>query len=88
MKSVKNQINTYTNRIVVQTKNNIGKCGPLSHVINATLTSTCDKILTPLSGFWFSLFGSLILFFPTLIVSVKLANLYQKFKPNGLYVEA
>lgn len=29
------------------TKHELGQCGPLNLVINATLTATCDKIVLP-----------------------------------------
>ncbi|RZC39781.1 prominin-like protein, partial [Asbolus verrucosus] len=72
------QVQHYLDRIVDKTSVEVGECGPISLVINATLTSTCDKILLPWNGFWFGLFWSLLLFIPTIIVSVKLATLYQK----------
>lgn len=98
----------------------LGKCGPLSMVVDGVLTSTCDKIIKPIvsyaifdaftilkifyiknlwkllffvlfffgiivmlffqNGFWFGVFWSLILFIPTIILSVKLSSLYKKFK--------
>ncbi|XP_015838370.2 prominin-like protein isoform X2 [Tribolium castaneum] len=76
-----NLVQTYIDRVVTKTELEVGQCGPLSIVINATLTSTCDKILTPWNGYWFGLFWSLLLFIPTIIVSVKLATLYQKHSP-------
>ncbi|XP_068914419.1 prominin-like protein isoform X4 [Tenebrio molitor] len=72
------QVQTYIDRVVDKIKNEVGRCGPLSLVIDATLTSTCDKILLPWNGYWFSLFWSVLLFVPTIIVSVKLATLYKK----------
>ncbi|XP_063917747.1 prominin-like protein isoform X2 [Zophobas morio] len=73
-----NQVQTYIDRVVDTTEYEVGQCGPLSLVINATLTSTCDKILLPWNGYWFGLFWSVLLFIPTIIISVKLATLYQK----------
>jgi hypothetical protein len=72
------QVQTYIDRVVDKIKNDVGRCGPISLVIDATLTSTCDKILLPWNGYWFSLFWSVLLFVPTIIVSVKLATLYKK----------
>lgn len=41
------------------------------------------------NGFWFSILCSLVLFIPTIILSVKLGNLYQKLEPYpGPLVEA
>ncbi|XP_050510052.1 prominin-like protein isoform X1 [Diabrotica virgifera virgifera] len=84
---VKDQVHSFIERVVDVTKNKIGQCGPLNVAINSTLVSTCDKILQPWNGFWVSLFASLLLFIPTIIVSVKLSSLYQKYKQYGQYVE-
>ncbi|KAJ8928359.1 hypothetical protein NQ314_019090 [Rhamnusium bicolor] len=84
---VKDQVNSYLDRISNVTKNELGQCGPLNVVINSTLTATCDRIVLPWNGFWVSLFLSLVLFVPTIIVSVKLSTLYQKYKPLGEHVE-
>ncbi|XP_060522307.1 prominin-like protein isoform X2 [Cylas formicarius] len=81
------QVNSYIYRIADQVNNRIGECGPLNVVINATLISTCDKLLLPWNGFWFSLFWSLVLYVFTIVICVKLASLYQKYKPYGQYVE-
>ncbi|CAH1181994.1 unnamed protein product [Phyllotreta striolata] len=84
---VKDQVQSYIQRVVTEAKYKLGKCDPLNVAINATLTSTCDKIIKPWNGFWVSMFASLLLFIPTLIVSVKLSSLYQKYKQYGQYVE-
>lgn len=84
---VKDQVQSYIQRVIHVTKFKLGQCGPLNVAINSTVTSACDKILLPWNGFWVSLFSSLLLFIPTIIVSVKLASLYQKYKQYGQYVE-
>ncbi|KAJ8916094.1 hypothetical protein NQ315_004460 [Exocentrus adspersus] len=85
---VLNQVNSYLDRITVVVKEEFGQCGPMNAAINYTLTATCDKIALPWNGFWFSLLFSLVLFVPTIIVSVKLASLYQKYKQfGGQYIE-
>ncbi|XP_066159233.1 prominin-like protein isoform X2 [Euwallacea fornicatus] len=81
-------INEFIDRVKDHVENKIGQCGPLSLVINGTLTSTCDKVLLPWNGFWFSLFWTIVLYVLTIIIAVKLANLYQKHKPYDHYVEA
>ncbi|XP_066257710.1 prominin-like protein isoform X2 [Euwallacea similis] len=81
-------IGDFINRVTVHIEKKIGQCGPLSLVINGTLTSTCDKVLLPWNGFWFSLFWTIVLYVLTIIIAVKLANLYQKHKPYDHYVEA
>lgn len=86
--NVQYQVHNYTERVYVNIGENVGKCTPLMGVVNATTKATCDKILLPLNGFWFTLLASLVLFIPMLLVSIKLANLYQKYKSYGPYVEA
>ncbi|KAF5293671.1 hypothetical protein FQA39_LY03156 [Lamprigera yunnana] len=78
---VEKQVRTYLNRVVNNTRDSVGLCGPLSSALNSTLIGTCDMILLPWNGFWFSLMWCLLLFIPTIIFSVKLATLYQKYEP-------
>ncbi|KAJ8928358.1 hypothetical protein NQ314_019089 [Rhamnusium bicolor] len=44
---VKNQVNSYLDRVSNVIKSELGQCGPLNVVINSTLTATCDKIVLP-----------------------------------------
>lgn len=86
---IERQVRNYLYRVINNTKNHMGQCGPLSAGLNFTLVATCDKILLPWNGFWFSLMWCLLLFIPTIIFSVKLATLYQKYEPYpGPLVEA
>ncbi|XP_046660141.1 prominin-like protein isoform X2 [Homalodisca vitripennis] len=82
-------ITDYMNRVVQQTEHSVGKCWPVSQVYNATVTTACNKILDPYNGFWASVGFILVLFIPSIILSVKLAALYQKSDPYpGPLVEA
>lgn len=54
---------------------------PLVNVSHKNNSPVSVKIISFQNGFWFGLFWSLILFIPTIIVSVKLATLYQKYNP-------
>ncbi|KAK5641503.1 hypothetical protein RI129_010050 [Pyrocoelia pectoralis] len=86
---IEKQVRSYLYRVINNTKDKVGQCGPLSAGLNATLIATCDKILLPWNGFWFSLMWCLLLFIPTIIFSTKLATLYQKYEPYpGPLVEA
>ncbi|CAH1135695.1 unnamed protein product [Ceutorhynchus assimilis] len=83
-----NIVNGYMDRISDQAENKIGHCGPLNLVIHASIASTCDKVLLPWNGFWFSLFCTIVLYIVTIIIAIKLANLYRKHKPGyDQYVE-
>lgn len=84
-----NHVRHYMQRVVDHTHTEVGKCWPLSRVYNATLMATCDEILNPFNGFWASVGWCLLLFIPSIILSVKLATLYQKSDPYpGPLVEA
>ncbi|XP_017784995.1 PREDICTED: prominin-like protein isoform X2 [Nicrophorus vespilloides] len=76
--TILDQAKNYTTRIIYHFEQKIGDCGPVALVLNGTLTATCDNILAPMNGFWFSIFWCLVLFIPTIIISVKLASVYQK----------
>lgn len=49
---ITNHTQIYLDRVVDNTNNSIGLCGPLSRIFNATLIATCDKVLLS----WVSLF--------------------------------
>ncbi|GJQ86906.1 hypothetical protein Trydic_g11778 [Trypoxylus dichotomus] len=78
--AIKGQVVNYLDRVVDKVGVSIGQCGPLSNVLNATLTATCDKVLLSINGLWFVLFWSLLIFTTAIILSVKLASLYKKFE--------
>ncbi|KAL1495015.1 hypothetical protein ABEB36_010505 [Hypothenemus hampei] len=80
-------ITDYIDRLDYQFQYEVGQCGPLNLVIHGALTSTCEKVLLPWNGFWFSLFWTIILYVITIIISVILAILYQRQKPYDQYVE-
>ncbi|XP_044759870.1 prominin-like protein isoform X2 [Coccinella septempunctata] len=82
------QVEKYMDRVINKTENEVGQCGPLSNVYNATLTTVCDKIALQMNGFWFTLLCSMLVFLPTIVISVKLAILYQKQVPfSDYYIE-
>lgn len=75
------EINNYLSRVVSKTENDVAKCGPISNIYNATVVATCNKIVDPINGFWAGVGWCLLLFFPTIILAVKLSSLYQKSDP-------
>lgn len=82
-------IQSYLNRVEKEAEANIGKCWPIALIYNATVVSTCNNILDPFNGFWFSVGCVTLLFIPAIILSVKLSTLYQKSEPYpGALVEA
>ncbi|KAI5729106.1 hypothetical protein M8J77_025523 [Diaphorina citri] len=74
-------VDHYVSRVINHLEFDVGKCWPLSLVYNATVVSGCSKILSPYNGFWFSVGGVFLLFIPAIVISVKLASLYQKSDP-------
>ncbi|XP_065214147.1 prominin-like protein isoform X2 [Planococcus citri] len=84
-----NHIEDYLRKAVSRTKHDIGRCWPVSQAYNATVVAGCSRILSPFNGFWMSLGSAVLLFIPAIIISVLLANLYQKSDPYpGPLVEA
>ncbi|KAJ9580215.1 hypothetical protein L9F63_004158, partial [Diploptera punctata] len=74
-------VDQYLNRVINITTTQVGQCHPMSRVYNATVVSVCNQILDPFNGFWASIGWCLVLFIPAIILSVKLAALYQKSDP-------
>lgn len=88
-KAILDHVDQYLSRVVNMTTTNVGQCQPMSQVYNATVIAVCNQILDPFNGFWASIGWCLVLFIPAIILSVKLAALYQKSDPYpGPLVEA
>nr|XP_050854478.1 prominin-like protein isoform X4 [Vespula vulgaris] len=83
------QVDDFLEHVIDSARNKVGRCQPVSNAYNATLVAGCNKILDPFNGFWASVGWCLILFLPTIVLCVKLSNLYQKSDPYpGPLVEA
>jgi len=80
-KAILDHIDQYLSRVVNLTTTKVGQCQPMSQVYNATVIAVCNQILDPFNGFWASIGWCLVLFIPVIILSVKLASLYQKSEP-------
>ncbi|XP_021919956.1 prominin-like protein isoform X4 [Zootermopsis nevadensis] len=74
-------VDLYLSRVVNMTTTKVGQCHPMSQVYNATVIAVCNEILDPFNGFWASVGWCLVLLIPVIILSVKLAALYQKSDP-------
>ncbi|XP_073996108.1 prominin-like protein isoform X2 [Rhodnius prolixus] len=82
-------IDSYLAKVESEASHDIGRCWPVSLVYNASVISLCNNILDPYNGFWLSVGCVVLLFLPSIILSVKLATLYQKSDPYpGALVEA
>ncbi|PSN40478.1 hypothetical protein C0J52_11617 [Blattella germanica] len=79
--AILDHIDQYLNRVVNLTTSKVGQCHPMSRMYNATVVSVCNQILDPFNGFWASIGWCLVLFVPAIVLSVKLAALYQKSDP-------
>ncbi|XP_067648339.1 prominin-like protein isoform X2 [Eurosta solidaginis] len=75
------EIENYLNMVVTAVERKIGLCAPLANVYESGVVSLCNYIVDPLNGFWAGAVLCVVLFLPTLVVSVKLASLYQKSDP-------
>uniref|UniRef100_A0A3Q2YCD2 Uncharacterized protein n=1 Tax=Hippocampus comes TaxID=109280 RepID=A0A3Q2YCD2_HIPCM len=77
-----------TNKPTVQTLNTFfhqmkvefGRCGPLAEVVDSAQTILCLYLVSSLNAFWFSLGWCVILFIPSIILSVRLAKHYRRMK--------
>lgn len=47
-RNILDMVQDYIDFAMVNVQENIGKCGPLSLILNGTMTSTCDKIVKPI----------------------------------------
>ncbi|XP_076182936.1 prominin-1-A isoform X1 [Ptiloglossa arizonensis] len=83
------QVDNFLDHVIDKALKDVGLCGPVSNAYNAALVAGCNKILDPFNGFWASVGWCLILFIPTIVLCVKLSELYQKSDPYpGPLVEA
>ncbi|XP_019720142.1 prominin-1-A-like [Hippocampus comes] len=57
-----------------------GRCGPLAEVVDSAQTILCLYLVSSLNAFWFSLGWCVILFIPSIILSVRLAKHYRRMK--------
>uniref|UniRef100_A0A6B2E6D3 Putative conserved secreted protein n=1 Tax=Phlebotomus kandelakii TaxID=1109342 RepID=A0A6B2E6D3_9DIPT len=79
--SFRNEITAYLELVIRTTEHEVGRCGPISNVYNATLVAACNRIIDPFNGFWAGVGWCVIIFIPTVILCVKLSGLYQKSDP-------
>ncbi|XP_055915367.1 prominin-like protein isoform X2 [Eupeodes corollae] len=75
------EIQRYLDLVIKSIQTIVGKCAPLAHVYDSAIVATCNKFVDPLNGFWAGVAWCVILFLPTLVISVKLSSLYQKSDP-------
>lgn len=75
------EIQRYLDLVIRSIQTIVGKCAPLAHVYDSAVVSICNKFVDPLNGFWAGVAWCVILFLPTLVISVKLSSLYQKSDP-------
>lgn len=61
--------------------NEVGRCGPISTVYNATTNALCKDIMYPFNGFWASVGWVFIFFLPAMVLAVYLSSLYRKTEP-------
>ncbi|XP_076064298.1 prominin-1-like isoform X3 [Oratosquilla oratoria] len=74
-------IDDYAVHVELMVENEVGRCGPMSTVYNATASSVCKDILYPFNGFWASVGWCFMLFIPCIVLAIYLASLYRKTEP-------
>ncbi|GAB0098286.1 prominin-like protein [Sergentomyia squamirostris] len=77
----RNEITSYLELVITTLENEVGRCGPISNVYNATLVALCNRVIDPFNGFWAGVGWCVLIFIPTVILCVKLSGLYQKSDP-------
>uniref|UniRef100_A0A1B0D4C1 Prominin n=1 Tax=Phlebotomus papatasi TaxID=29031 RepID=A0A1B0D4C1_PHLPP len=49
----RNEITSYLDLVIRTTENQVGRCGPISNVYNATLVAACNRVIDPLVSNFF-----------------------------------
>ncbi|XP_063610186.1 prominin-1-like isoform X6 [Penaeus indicus] len=74
-------VDEYVLHVETAVEKDVGRCGPVSTVYNATTSSLCKDIMYPFNGFWASVGWVFIFFIPAMILAVYLSSLYRKTEP-------
>ncbi|XP_069941647.1 prominin-1 isoform X5 [Cherax quadricarinatus] len=74
-------VDEYVSHVETAVENDVGRCGPVSTIYNASTSALCKDIMYPFNGFWASVGWVFFFFLPALILSVHLSSLYRKTEP-------
>ncbi|KAK8382982.1 hypothetical protein O3P69_011497 [Scylla paramamosain] len=74
-------VDEYVHHVQTAVENDVGRCGPVSTIYNATTSAVCKDIMYPFNGFWASVGWVFFFFIPAMILAVHLSSLYRKTEP-------
>ncbi|XP_069173134.1 prominin-1 isoform X8 [Procambarus clarkii] len=74
-------VDEYVSHVEMAVENDVGRCGPVSTIYNATTSAVCKDIMYPFNGFWASVGWVFFFFLPAMILAVQLSSLYRKTEP-------
>ncbi|XP_050705639.1 prominin-1-like isoform X6 [Eriocheir sinensis] len=74
-------VDEYVLHVQTAVENDVGRCGPVSTIYNATTSAVCKDIMYPFNGYWASVGWVFFFFLPAMILAVHLASLYRKTEP-------
>ncbi|KAK3875885.1 hypothetical protein Pcinc_019276 [Petrolisthes cinctipes] len=74
-------VDEYVLHVEAAVASDIGRCGPVSTIYNATTSAFCKDIMYPFNGFWASVGWVFFFFLPAMVLAVHLASLYRKTEP-------
>lgn len=75
-------IDQYSQHVVREVENNVGRCEPVSRAVNASIMSVCKEVVLPFNGYWLSMSSALVLCLPATLCAYILSKLYPKLKKN------
>ncbi|KAK7084611.1 hypothetical protein SK128_007792, partial [Halocaridina rubra] len=74
-------VDEYVWHVEAAVAHDVGRCGPMSTMYNATTNAICKDIMYPFNGFWASVGWVFLFFLPAIILAVYLSSLYRKTEP-------
>ncbi|XP_042212646.1 prominin-1-like isoform X6 [Homarus americanus] len=74
-------VDEYVWHVELAVENDVGRCGPVSTIYNASTSAVCKDIMYPFNGFWASVGWVFFFFLPAMVLAVQLSSLYRKTEP-------
>ncbi|XP_071534765.1 prominin-1-like isoform X6 [Panulirus ornatus] len=74
-------VDEYLWHVETAVESDVGRCGPVSTIYNATTSAVCKDIMYPFNGFWASVGWVFFFFIPAMVLAVHLSSLYRKTEP-------
>ncbi|XP_049519229.1 pre-mRNA-splicing factor CWC22 homolog [Dermacentor silvarum] len=80
-RSLSGVVQGYTDYLVYQIKENLGKCHPAYTMYASSLVVACDGVVHPFTGFWFCVATYLAIGIPAMFMALFMSTLYSR-KPK------